>query len=314
MKHIIYIDPLEKLNLKKDSSLLLALSLLEKKVDVYILFEADLFWHNQKELKFKLHKFSGSIDPTFYISDFKLEDSCELSLNKNDIFWMRIDPPFDTRYLRYLWLQDLLTNTGVQVINSPKGIAINNEKLFAYKQVNAIPSYVGSDVLSFKHFLETLRLQKFSEVVLKPLDLYSGIGVTKHSLSEDLVPVFHKKLLDYQGMIVVQPFIKEVYAGEIRAIYFNGKHLGSILKKPKSGEFVSNIAHGGSFERVELSATLKMKCDQMAQTLLNENVPWIAFDALGDNITEANITCPGLLVEVSNAHGRNLAHELLNLM
>ena len=44
----------------------------------------------------------------------------------------------------------------------------------------------------------------------------------------------------------------------------------------------------------------------MAKKLLEDEVELVAFDILGDDISEANITCPGLLVEVSTAMGRNL--------
>jgi hypothetical protein len=41
MKHILYVNKFEKLNLKKDSSLFLALSLMSLKKEVFILFEDD---------------------------------------------------------------------------------------------------------------------------------------------------------------------------------------------------------------------------------------------------------------------------------
>jgi len=43
-------------------------------------------------------------------------------------------------------------------------------------------------------------------------------------------------------------------------------------------------------------------------------VDWVAFDILGAVPTEVNITCPGLLVEVSHAHQRNLALDILKLI
>jgi glutathione synthase len=43
-------------------------------------------------------------------------------------------------------------------------------------------------------------------------------------------------------------------------------------------------------------------------------VDWVAFDILGESITEVNITCPGLLVEVSYAHKRNLADVVVDML
>ena len=41
---------------------------------------------------------------------------------------------------------------------------------------------------------------------------------------------------------------------------------------------------------------------------------WIAFDILADAISEVNITCPGLLVEVSFAMKKNLADVVIDMM
>ena len=52
----------------------------------------------------------------------------------------------------------------------------------------------------------------------------------------------------------------------------------------------------------------------MSRELAQKGVPWIAYDILGGVIQEANITCPGLLVEVSKAAGTNLARRLAELV
>jgi glutathione synthase len=73
---------------------------------------------------------------------------------------------------------------------------------------------------------------------------------------------------------------------------------------------LANIARGATFSKVELSAKIKKECDTISEKLLVEGVSFIAFDILGDKISEINITCPGLVVELSNAYGKNLAKEI----
>ena len=41
---------------------------------------------------------------------------------------------------------------------------------------------------------------------------------------------------------------------------------------------------------------------------------FIAFDILNDYLQEVNITCPGLLVEVSEAVGKNLAKDIIKMI
>lgn len=111
---------------------------------------------------------------------------------------------------------------------------------------------------------------------------------------------------------MAQPFVKEVTVGEYRAIYFDGVELGTIIKKPKEGEFLANIAQGALFEKKELPRKLKEQCDQIAKDLFEDGTRFLAFDILGDGVNEVNITCPGLLVEVSYACKKNLCFSILD--
>lgn len=313
MKHIFYIDPFEKLNLKKDSTLMLAHTLQESGVECVLLFEKDLAWSNGKS-ELKGYAFSASWNG-FYLKDTTLGAAKAFTPKKGDVLHMRLDPPFDGRYLRYLWLLDQWERLGVRVINSPRGIMQFNEKLLAYQQAGSVPSYVGESVTGFMKFIDELKSRGIADIVLKPLDLYSGIGVEKWSITHvDLLQRFEAKAKELAGPIVAQAFMPEVYGGEIRAVYFKGQHLGSILKKPKAGEFISNIAQGAAFEPIALPLEVQDKCTAICRELSLEGVDWVAFDILGDTPTEVNITCPGLLVEVSHAHQKNLASVLAKLI
>ncbi len=313
MRHIFYIDPLEKLNLKKDSSLLLALRAQERGDEVVVLFEKELAWGNGVTT-LKVHRIAGKVE-NFYLRDVALTQTLEIAPHPGDVIHMRLDPPFDGRYLRYLWLLDQWERKGVRVVNRPRGIMQFNEKLCAYQRPDAVPSWVGEDAAGFQRFCQELTAKGVQEIVLKPLDLYSGIGVEKWELDHPkLHERFRIKAHELQGPIVAQSFMPEVRAGEVRALYFKGEHLGSILKKPKAGEFISNIAQGAAFEAIELSARVQAKCRQICSELTSEGVDWVAFDILGETPTEVNITCPGLLVEVCYAHQKDLAGRILELL
>jgi glutathione synthase len=223
---------------------------------------------------------------------------------------MRIDPPFDTRYLRYLWMLRFIQGKGVAVLNSPDGILKYNEKLHAYAQKSALPSYVGSSESGFQNFITTLGSN--DEIILKPLDLYQGMGVEKISLVNKVEAInrFKEKVIENNGPIVAQTYCAEVTKGEIRCLYFKGKELGSILKVPKAGEFLANIAQGAGFHAIELSNNLQQECNDICKNLMKDGVDWVAFDILNDHVSEINITCPGLLVEVSYAHRKNFARMI----
>jgi glutathione synthase len=172
---------------------------------------------------------------------------------------------------------------------------------------------VGSSLSEFLKFIKKLTPEK--EFILKPLDLYQGYGVEKVNIEkQNIEEIFLKKVKENNGAIVAQPFNKEVEKGEIRSLYFKGQELGSILKIPKSGEFLANIAQGASFHAIELTKNLKKECNHICSDLMNEGVDWVAFDIMGESVSEVNITCPGLLVEVSFAHNKNFAKKIIELI
>jgi len=118
-----------------------------------------------------------------------------------------------------------------------------------------------------------------------------------------------KNMLD--EILVLQPFLEAIYQGEVRALYWKGQEVGTILKKPKAGSFLANVAQGGNFELAQLDAVAQKSCDEVAKALLSDGVDLIAYDVLDGKISEVNITCPGLLVEVSHVLDKNLVAEFM---
>lgn len=313
MRHLLLIDPIEKLNIKKDSSLMLALAMQKRGIECYVLFEKDFAIHNQGTQKLRVHSFKGTLkEDQIYLASFETTGEKVIELNNSDVLHMRLDPPFDSRYLRILWMLDHLVSMGIKVMNDPRGIMNFNEKLYAYRSNGATPSYVGSSLKLAQQFVQHLD-PKPSALILKPMDLYSGLGVEKLSLNA-WEKRFEEKVVELQGPVIVQPFLEAVAQGEIRSLYFKGKELGTILKTPKDGEFLSNIAQGATFHAEPLTPKTRAQCEAIVKELMDFGVDWVAFDILGDAVQEVNITCPGLLVEVSYAHKKNLADVVIDML
>lgn len=291
---------------------MLATTMKAQGVEVYLLFEKDFYVSNKSTNRFKVYDFASTFyEDGAYLKSFELKNSLTIEISAKDTIHMRIDPPFDTRYLRYLWMLRYYKVQGINVVNSPDGILRFNEKLHAYTQKSSLESFVGSSVDGFMNFVEIMK-KDHQELILKPLDLYQGFGVEKISINDSqLAHKFEEKVKANNGAIVAQPFCTDVVNGEIRSLYFKGKELGSILKIPKKGEFLANIAQGAAFHAIDLTPALKSECDQICDELVQEGVDWVAFDIMGNHVSEINITCPGLLVEVSFAHKKNLAIEII---
>lgn len=312
MRQLLFIDPIEKLNIKKDSSLMLALAMQRKGIETFVFFEKDFAINNEGVQKLTVHSFKGTLKPDqIYLESFELTNQKVIELDTSDVIHMRLDPPFDSRYLRILWMLDHLMSLGIKVMNEPRGIMQFNEKLYAYRKAGAVPSYIGSNLKIAQQFVHNLK--GASALILKPMDLYSGIGVEKLPL-DNWEKRFEEKVIELQGPVIVQPFVEAVTKGEIRSLYFKQQEIGTILKTPKDGEFLSNIAQGATFHAEPLSDLARGRCEEIVRELASFGVDWVAFDILGDAVTEVNITCPGLLVEVSYAHKKNLAETIIEML
>lgn len=225
---------------------------------------------------------------------------------------MRIDPPFDTKYLGFLWILEMIKKRGARVVNDPVGIMEFNEKLmFTQFPINYYPSFFGMNLVKFDEFCFQMKKLNYKSLIFKPMNLFSGIGIEKKSITnknlKDFYQSYSKK---YQGQIVVQPFIEEVYKGEVRAFYYKSTLIGSILKLPQENSFLSNIAQGAEFKKVDIDKSLQKDLREVTDYLTSRRVNLVAFDILGGKINEVNVTCPGLLNEISKAYGENLALKI----
>lgn len=98
-------------------------------------------------------------------------------------------------------------------------------------------------------------------LVIKLLEGTQGLGVvlaeTKKA-AESVIEAFH----GLKARVIVQEFIKEAKAADIRAFIVDGEVVGAMKRQGKEGEFRSNLHRGGmasliKLSRAERSAALK---------------------------------------------------------
>ncbi len=91
-------------------------------------------------------------------------------------------------------------------------------------------------------------------LVIKLLEGTQGLGVvlaeTKKAATS-VIEAFH----GLKARIIVQEFIKEAKASDIRAFVVDGEVVGAMKRTGKEGEFRSNLHRGGKAEVVRLSRT-----------------------------------------------------------
>ncbi len=89
-------------------------------------------------------------------------------------------------------------------------------------------------------------------VIIKLLEGTQGLGVVlaeTRKAAQSVIEAFH----GLKARILVQEFIKEAKATDIRVFVVNGKVVGAMRRRGMEGEFRSNLHRGGSAEVIKLS-------------------------------------------------------------
>lgn len=308
LKVLITADPIEKLLVQMDTSIAVAVALLGRghSVDWCVLEEQDASAQDylsrlraRSIVEFK--NLNGVEYPVFGAD--KVVDAADY-----DVVFHRKDPPVDDFFVahhkRFLDLKD-----SVLQINHPKVTL----KYHEHELPKMFPEY-SIPTFTAQSFDEITSFQKLhNKVVLKPDNSCSGIGIQFVFSDSELLS--KKASLDIGYPWVLQPFIPNIgTVGDLRVLYFNGKHMGQILRLPAPGSLLANIHQGGSVVKADLSPKQKEASHVVAQKLLPLGAMFIGIDFLGDKISEVNITSPMGLRQLNALYGVESHYDFVKIL
>ncbi|MES2204851.1 MAG: glutathione synthase [Pseudomonadota bacterium] len=307
MKHLFIMDPIQSINIKKDSTFAVMLAAQKAGHDIYYTEGANLFLRDGNVY--------ASIAPICVMDDANnkkwfefLEPPQEQALEIMDIIWMRLDPPFNMTYIYMTYLLDIVEKKGVRIVNRPSSIRDCNEKLFAqWFPACCPPTLVTNNVARIKNFL----LEQ-SRIIVKPLDGMGGRGIF-YCESDDKNKNVILETATHNGseLIMAQRFLPEITAGDKRITMIDGEPLKyAVARIPANDEFRGNLAAGGHAKVIPLTTRDRWLCSQVAPTLKEKGLFWVGLDVIGDYITEINVTSPTCLREVEE-HTKTPIAELL---
>ena len=301
MKIAFLMDPLESMNLNKDTSYALMKAALQLNAEVYHFMLGDLSLKGDQPLG-RLRKLAGlAADGRPVVGDTQV-----MNLNELDAIWIRKDPPFDRRYFYSTLFLDFL-DPKVFVINRSASLRDLNEKLAALNFVRDVPkTLISSDRLEILEFVA-----QFSKSVLKPLDGFGGKGIEFVSADDEGLD---EKIdqLTHQGSrwIVVNDFVEGAKLGDKRILLVEGEPIGAILRKSETGE-LHNMDQGGKAHPAELTEVDKRVCADMKPFLIENKLFFVGIDMLGDSLTEINVTSPTGLQELSRFSKRDWPTDII---
>ena len=317
MVHIAFvIDPIETLNLNKDSTLAMIRAAQQREWRISILEQSDLVWDGERVIAFtrdlRLEDgFAKSLDPAQASSQwFQCAEEEALPLGEINIVMMRKDPPFDMDYIYSTYLLERGQSEGALVVNNPRSLRDCNEKFFATAFANfQPPSLVSSreDLLLAFH-------RKHHDVIFKKLDGMGGVGIFRASKSDPNVRVIVETLTDDgKHQIMAQKYIPEIVDGDKRILLIDGEPLPYALARiPAAGETRGNLAAGGTGVGQPLSPRDKEIAEALGSELRARGLMFVGIDVIGNYLTEVNVTCPTCIREIDASFGLDIAGMLLD--
>ena len=300
-KVLFITDKFEKLNLKKDTSILMIEEAYKNNLTVFQCEINDLFVNSNNVLVN-----CREINSLSENNDIKVK-KIDLDLRDFKYCFMRKDPPVDEDYNNALHLLDLAKKNGAVIHNSPSAIKKFNEKVFATHFVEFIPkTLISSNITKIKAFFD---LNK--KIIIKPLDGMGGTSIYKfEELNEENLKLLKKMTNSQQTQIICQSFIEDVYEGDFRILIINGKPFPKTLARiPKDGDFKGNLAAGGKGVARDITENQKKIAETIAPVLTKNEISFAGIDIVGEYLTEINITSPTCAREILDQTNMNPIEE-----
>ncbi|HEY1611803.1 MAG TPA: glutathione synthase [Paraburkholderia sp.] len=225
---------------------------------------------------------------------------------------MRKDPPFDMEYVTSTWLLEMAERAGAKVFNRPRAIRDHSEKLAIGEFAQFVaPTLVTRDPARLRAFHD-----EHKDVILKPLDGMGGMGVFRVKPDGmNLGSIIEMLSDDGARSVMAQKFIPEITAGDKRILVIGGEPVPySLARIPQGTEVRGNLAAGGLGVAQPLTARDTEIARTLGPVLAARGLLLVGLDAIGDWLTEVNVTSPTCFREIMEQTGFDVAGMLIDAL
>ena len=215
----IQADSLNSINIKTDTTFLLALEAQKRGNKIY--------WYQTKDLNFIKGKVYANVeDVEFYENRrtfYKILKKRKFDLSKVNYLLIRQNPPFNMDYITStLFLEPI--SKKVKIINNPIAIRNVSEKFYSINFLKFMPPTIFTkDIKEIKNFFKENK-----KILIKPIHGYAGKDILfiKNKINVSKVNKYMRKI----GHVMVQKFLPKVKNGDKRVFIINGSVKGSIRR------------------------------------------------------------------------------------
>ena len=305
LKILVIMDPIERVNYKKDTSLAMMWSAQDRGHTLGYCQIHDL-WLDRGQLMIDSQSVSVQHNPNNFYS---LGEKVTAPASDYDVILMRKDPPFDMRFIYATYMLDHAKAAGVLVVNDPQAIRDCNEKLFA----TWFSDYMSPTIVTSKQAHIRKFIAEQQDVIVKPLDGMGGTGIFRLTADSPNIGVTIEVLTELETLpIMAQRFLPEIKEGDKRVLIVDGEVVDYCLARiPVKGETRGNLAAGGSGVAMPLSDIERQVALAIAPIVKQKGLMFVGLDLIGGRITEINVTSPTCVREIDDQCGTDIATDFI---
>lgn len=244
-----------------------------------------------------------------------LEPAAEAELSGFDLALYRTDPPVDCRYLEHLQLLSCCAAPGPELVNPARVLLCCSDKLGPPALARAMPPTLVSS--AWDCLCEFGRAE--GRTVLKPLGGAQSRGV---QLLDWTTPTGrdrarHEIEAVSAGLarpVLLQRFLPEIHDGEKRLWFVDGQLLAHVKKRPVQGTFLIDMDKGATCLACDLTLGEARLAGAIGEAFRAEGIRLAAVDLIAGQITDWNLTSPGMLPTMERVLGLNLAAPVIRAL
>jgi glutathione synthase len=299
-------DPIDKINPKKDTTLGMIVSALKLGWEVSYILQGNIYSADGVIRHISQTITKASFDPADWYS---LSEKTDTPLTELDAVIMRVDPPFNMEYVYTTYMLEVAEKEGLLVVNRPQSLRDCNEKFFATHFPQCCPPLiVSSNPQLLRDFYE-----RHSDIVVKPLDGMGGEAIFRVKPGDPNFSVILETLTQHgKTTIMAQKFIPQISAGDKRILMVNGKPIPyGLARIPPEGETRGNLAAGGNGVAQALGERDLWIANEIGPELVKRGLLFVGLDVIGDYLTEINVTSPTCAREIDAAYDTDITGLLM---
>tara|TARA_B100001750_G_scaffold244362_1_gene261512 strand:+ start:91 stop:1026 length:936 start_codon:yes stop_codon:yes gene_type:complete len=301
MKIAIQMDPIEGIDIEKDSTFALGMEAQKRGFSIYY-YNPECLIYKNNDLYAYAQAVSFNKDKNLF---FDLSAKKEIKLSSMDVVLLRQDPPFNMNYITSTYFLERI-HPKTLVVNNPFHVRNTLEKLSVLDFPDLIPeTLITGNINEIRDFLN-----RFKDIIIKPLYGNGGFGIFRVKEGDKNFQSLVEILTLDQLPIVVQRFIPEIEDGDRRIILIDGEYAGSVSRVPQRNEIRANFHAGGKAVKTSLVNRDQEICDRLKLYIRERGLIFVGIDVIGDFLIEINVTSPTGIQEINRLNNLSLEKDI----